>query len=285
MAALAPLRVPGPPPSAPLYGLVTTPGTIVEQADTHWLAGVVVDSYPTDLPNSHNPCSSGTARVKDVGEDPPKPEFSSFTCYLPVTCSGIGIGDTRGYDLLRNRAREAFVARESYLVERELAFARADSDRPHLTGLEVAEYLNGGAATGPVEALALLESAIGVTAQQGFIHLDPGSFVAMDAHGLFTDDGRTKRTNRGNTVIIGDGYIGTQPDAQGADADPLNDDQNWAFATGPVRISRDEINVPELADVFDHETNELTVRAERNYVVYWDEAFLRGVLVDRSTTP
>jgi hypothetical protein len=286
MGALAPLRVVGPPPTAPPYGLVTTPGTIVPQDDPHYLGGVVVDSYPDNVPSTHNPCAAGTSRVKDVGSDPPAPEFSSFTVYLPVDCSGIGVGDRAGADLLRNRAIETFQATESYGAERELMFADVDAaDRPHLSELTVAQYLNGGAATGPREALSLLESAIGLTGRNGFIHVDPGTFDAMASYPLFVAAGGVMRTLRGNTVIIGNGYIGSQPDAQGADADPLNDDQNWAFATGPVRVSRDDIFVPTLEEVFDATTNALTFRVERNYVAYWDTALLRGVLVDRSTTP
>lgn len=282
MAAIAPLRVVGPPPKAPLYGLVTTPGTIVEQADPHWRAGVLVDSYPTDLPAAHNPCAAGTSRVKNVGEDPPAPEFSSFTAYLPVTCSGLGIGSNAGSELLRSRALEAFVARESYLVELELAFGGVDIDRPHLTGAAWLTQLNGGAATGPREALALLERAIAGTAQQGFVHADPGTADMWFSWNLLEAAGGQLRTKRGNVVIIGDGYVGAQPDALPG----LTADQNWAFATGPVRLSRDDQpDVQQLNEVFNHETNELTFRAERNYVAYWDTALLAGVNVDRSTTP
>jgi hypothetical protein len=288
MGALAPLRIVGPRPTARPYGLVTTPGTIVSQDDlVHYLGGVAVDSYPADLPSTHNPCATGTSRVKDVGSDPPRPEFSSFTVYLPVDCSGLGIGNMAGAELLRNRARETFEAVETYGVERELAFADVDAaDRPHLTGLEVADYLNGGAATGPIEALALLEQSLGQTAREGFIHADPGTGAIWTAHNLIVPAGGTMRTVvKGTTVIIGDGYIGAQPDAQGRDADPLNDDQNWAFATGPVRVSRDELFVPTLREVFDHVTNGVSFKVERNYVAYWDTALLKGVNVDRSTTP
>ena len=287
MGALAPLRVTGPRPVARPYGLTTTPGTIVAQDDPiHVLAGVSVDSYPMDVPHTHGPCSNGTARVKAAGVDPPRPEFSSFTVYLPVSCSGLGIGNRAGAELLRNRAIEVFQATESYGVEVEFAFAPTDpADRPHLTSLEVVEYLNGGNATGPVEALALLEQAIGQTAREGFIHADPGTATSWIANNLIVPAGGTMRTVRGTTVVVGDGYIGAQPDAQGRDADALNDDQNWAFATGPVRVSRDEIGVPTLEQVFDHVTNGLTFRVERNYVAYWDTALLRGVNVDRSTTP
>lgn len=288
MGALAPLRVVGPRPTARPYGLLSTPGTIIAQDDlVHFMGGVAVDGYPADLPRTHNPCATGTSRVKDEGDPPPSGEFSSFTVYLPVTCGGLGIGNEAGADLLRRRAIEVFEATEQYGVERELAFADVDAaDRPHLTGLEVADYLNAGAATGPVEALALLEQAIGQTGREGVIHADPGTGASWTAHNLIAATGGTMRTViKGTTVIVGDGYIGAQPDAQGRDADPLNDDQNWAFATGPVRVSRDDIFAPSLREVFDHVTNGLTFRVERNYVAYWDTALLKGVNVDRSTTP
>jgi len=288
MGALAPLRVVGPRPTARPYGLVTTPGTIVSQDDmVHFMGGVAVDGYPADLPRTHNPCASGTSRVKDEGDDIPSGEFSSFTVYLPVTCNGRGVGNEAGAELLRRRAIETFEATETYGVERELAFADVDAaDRPHLTAVEVADYLNGGNATGPVEALALLEQSLGLTAREGFIHADPGTVTAWVSRQLVVPAGGTMRTvAKGTTVIVGDGYIGAQPDAQGRDADPLNDDQNWAFATGPVRVSRDELFVPTLREVFDHVTNGLTFRVERNYVAYWDTALLKGVNVDRSTTP
>lgn len=286
MAALAPLRVDGPPPTEAPYGLTTTPGTIVPQDDPHYLGGVAVDSYPDEVPLTHNPCAAGTSRVKDVGDDPPNPEFSSFTVYLPVDCSGLGVGDLAGAERLRNRAIETLRATETYGVELELAFAPVDvADRPHLTELTVAQYLNGGNATGPREALALLEDAIGLTARNGFIHTQPGTAVMWASYGLIMASGGTMKTIRGNTVIIGNGYLGAQPDAQGRDSNPLDDDTQWSFATGPVRVSRDEIFVPTLAEVFDHVSNGLTFRAERNYVAYWDTALLRGVNFDRSATP
>jgi hypothetical protein len=281
MAALAPMRVVGPAPKPPAYGLTTTPGTIVDQADPHWMAGVLVDSYPADLPRQHNPCSDGTSRVKATGEDPPSPEFSSFTVYLPVTCSGLGVGNEAGAQLLRNRALEAFRARETFGVERELAFGSVDIDRPHLTQIEVADQLNSGGAVGPREGISLLENAIGETAQEGVIHVDPATFDAGQAWGLFVANAGVMRTVRGNLVIIGNGYIGARPDAGPA----LGADHGWAFATGPVAVSRDEPQVQRTAEVFNHETNEITFRVERNYVAYWDTALLKGVLIDRSVTP
>lgn len=284
MAAMAPLRIDGPPPSPRPYGLVTTPGTIVPQGDPHWAAGVLIDSYPDDLPEGHNPCAVGTMRVKAEGTDPPMPEFSSFTVVLPFTCSGIGIGNEAGADRARSRVREAFVAKEGWYVERELAFGITDADRPHFTLPGLASYPAGiNTAVGPREALSLLENAIGDTAHDGVIHVDSGTFVAMAAWDLIDTDGNRAYTTRGTTVIIGDGYrpsSGLQPGTA------LTADESYAWATGPVRVIRDEVEVlGPTAQVLNRDDNSVTFRAERNYVAYWDTALLAGVRVDRSATP
>jgi hypothetical protein len=285
MAALAALRIDGPAPSARPYGLVNTPGTIVSQSDPHWAGGVVVDSYPDDLPESHNPCASGTMRVKAEGGDAPQPEFSSFTVVYPYSCSGIGLGNEAGAERARKIVRAAFVATETYQVERELAFGVTDTDRPHFTKPGLATYPAGAVntAVGPREALSLLENAIGGTAHDGMIHVDSGTAIAMMAWNLIDTDGTRAYTPRGTTVIIGDGYrpaSGLQPGSA------LTADESYAWATGPVRLTRDEVEVlGPTSQVLDTTTNRATFRAERNYVAYWDTALLAGVRVDRSATP
>jgi hypothetical protein len=285
VSALAPLRIDGPPPTPRPYGIVTTPGTIIPQGDPHWAGGVVIDSYPDDLPESHNPCAVGSTRVKAEGTTPPHPEFSSFTVVYPFTCSGIGLGNEAGANRARDRVRTAFVATEQYQVERELAFGVTDSDRPHFTQPGLASYPAGAVntAVGPREALSLLENAIGATAHDGMIHVDSGTFIAMAAWDLIDTDGTRAYTVRGTTVIIGDGYkpaSGLQPGSA------LTADESYAWATGPVRLTRDEVEVlGPTAQVLDTSTNQATFRAERNYVAYWDTALLAGVRVDRSATP
>jgi hypothetical protein len=283
MAALAALRIDGPPPTPRPYGIVNTPGTIVLEGDPHWRSGVVIDSYPTDLPESQNPCAVGTMRVKSEGTEPPMPEFSSFTVIVPFTCSGIGLGNEAGADRARSRVAEVFKAVEGYQVERELAFGVTDADRPHFTQPGLATFPAGGAGTavGPIESVSLLENAIGETARQGMLHTDPATFVSWVAQNLVETDGTRAYTRRGTTVIVGDGYIGAVIGAA------LSADQGFAFATGPVRLTRDD--APEVlgptAQVLDMTTYRATFRAERNYVAYWDTALLAAVRVDRSATP
>lgn len=282
MSALAALRIDGPPPTPRPYGIVTTPGTIVSEGDPHWRAGVVIDSYPTDLPESHNPCALGTMRTKSEGTTPPAPEFSSFTVVYPFTCSGIGLGNEAGAERARSRVREAFIATEGWDVERELAFGVSDTSRPHFTepGAQTFPAGAAGTAVGPRESAALLENAIGATARAGLIHLDPATAMSWMAWDLIDTDGTRAYTPRGTTVIIGDGYIGAV--VGGA----LAADEGFAWATGPVRLIRDEVEVlGPTAQVLDTETNLATFRAERNYVAYWDTALLAAVRVDRSATP
>ena len=112
------------------------------------------------------------------------------------------------------------------------------------------------------------------------IHLDPATAISWMAYDLIDTDGTRAYTPRGTPVIIGDGYIGAV--IGGA----LTADQGFAFATGPVRLTRDEVEVlGPTSQVLDTSTNRATFRAERNYVAYWDRALLAAVRVDRSTTP
>lgn len=282
-AGMSPLRIDGPPPTPRPYGIVNTPGTIVEQSDPHYLGGVLVDPYPSDLPSLHAPCVTGTMRVKDEGTTLDEfPDFSSFTVVYPITCSGIGMGNEAGAQRLRDRARTAFAATESYAVEFELATGLVGvSGQPHFTDSDLT-VLGAAGGVSPVEGIALLENAIGGTARQGMIHTDPGTFMSWASKGdLVSTDGRAAFTYRGTPVIIGDGYIGVSPGAT-----LVGTDHGYAYATGPVRLSRDEIEVIGLTrESLDTTTNIVTFRAERNYIAYWDKALQVAVRIDRSLTP
>jgi len=278
MAAIAALRIDGPLPVAAPYGLTNTPGVLADELDAHWQAGVAVESYPPDVPLTHDPCSVGTLRTKEEGGPIPMPEFSSFTVYFPMTCSGIGLGSAEGAERMRARARLALEATESYAVEQELAEAPSATSRPHLTDAAL-DFPAGMGAMSPRAGLEALENAIGLTARQGFIHVDPATASSLLAWDVLEASGATMRTRRGNTVIIGNGYIGSGPGGAPTGR------QSYAYATGPVRVIRGDVFVPDLASALDRETNVATFRAEREYVAYWDTALQAAVLVDRSLEP
>lgn len=277
--AIAALRIDGPLPVAAPYGLTNTPGILGSEEDGHWQAGVAVESWPTDLPLTHDPCSTGTLRLKEEGTEPPLPEFGSFTVYYPMTCSGLGLGNAQGAEKMRQRARMALEATESYAVERELAEAPSETARPHLTDANL-QYPVGMAAISPQAAVEALETAIGLTARQGMLHIDPATSIGLASRGVIEADGRTMRTKRGTTVIVGNGYIGAGPG--GAPTARTH----WIFATGPVRVLRSETPfIPDLASALDRETNIATFRAEREYVVYWDTALQAAALANMALEP
>jgi len=91
------------------------------------------------------------------------------------------------------------------------------------------------------------------------------------------------RTLLGTLVIPGQGYTDAIPEDVGGDP---SDCLEWAFATGPIEITRSEpfINPPSYAEALDTSTNIVTFRAERYYRVVWDTILQAGVLIDRNLT-
>lgn len=265
----------GPLPRRRKYDLLSQV-QFVDTGTVHSEAGVQVYPYPTDLPGVHNPCNAGSYGIKDDGSPTEVVEFGGFTAYLPISCTTRGIGNDEAFV---NRARLAFLAKESYAVELELGRDYAGIGNPHLTQGGIAPL--SAAAVKPSEALALLENAIAAdTAIEGLIHADPATVTAWAREFLVFHEGGELVTTNGTPVVAGAGYVGIHP----ADESAPGDTQGWAFATGPVQALRSEVFViPDtIKEAVDRTFNDVTYRAERNYVVDWDTAFLAEVLADRS---
>lgn len=174
---------------------------------------------------------------------------------------------------------------EEAAIENVLATGGAVPANPHLTDSNL-DQLNSGAATNPVEGLALLEEKIGGTKKGGIIHAAPATIAYWSWYRLIQEP--TKEgdlyTLAGTPVVCGYGYIGAHPDG-GSDVSPTED---WAFATGPIKIWREPaitIYPGSYREALDRHTNELTYRAERTYVITWDSVLQAGVLIDRATKP
>jgi hypothetical protein len=190
-------------------------------------------------------------------------------------CTTRGIGDDVAF---KNRAVRALAARESFGVEIQLARDVGAIGNAHLTQGGITPLAAG--AVSPSVGLALLENAIGETAQQGVIHADPATVSAWSKEFLVFHEGGDLLTVNDTPVAAGAGYIGIHPvDRGGPGAN-----QAWVFATGPIQVVRSEpFVIPEtIAEAVDREFNDVVYRAERNYVVDWDTALLAEVLIDRS---
>lgn len=311
-------RIDGPPPLAPLYGLLaaaqapaagvrlvvdTYDGQVVDLSagngpsmeevlaelraagsipanagQERWLNGVEVFPYPPDAGSIHDACATGTSAVKGDGEEVTNPQFGAITAYVAETCRSYKIWDQAAF---RARAVAALSAVESSIVARHFLTGEGlSTPNPHLADGN-ADILNGGHVTNAMNGLALLEQAIAETGRQGIIHCSP-QFAEGAAFGRLSLDNRTGviRTINGTVVIPDYGYaVSATPTGGSSPAGT----QEWIYATGPVDIRRSEVFVlPEnVSEALDRTNNAVTYRAERYYLIDWDTELQAAVLADR----
>lgn len=186
---------------------------------------------------------------------------------------------------------------EEAAVENVLCTGGAVPGNPHLTdpNLHVLNVVASGSGftikwTGlnPVEALAELEEQIGGTKKGGLIHAPPAVVTYWARYRCIQEP--TKQgdlyTLAGTPVVCGYGYINAVPD--GSNFGNLSNRQDWAFATGPVKIWREPgilLYPGSYREALNRSNNSLTYRAERPYVICWDGTLQTGVLIDRSIDP
>lgn len=288
--ALAPLLgIDGPLPLAPKFNFFSVALDLddprvreqlgIAQGD-RWQAGVNVVPRPTQTPLGWEPCSAGTMRTKENGEARDWFEFLPFVAYIPDFCSAMGIGD---FERFKELVEDALFALESYAAELQFASGSPIGTNLSLNHSSV-DDLGVGSAVGPIEGAALLENAIGETGRAGVLHVTPGIATSLAANDLVYQNGDVLRTiARDTAVIVGNGYIGTDPDTK---ASPSGDTE-WAFATGPVFAGRGPVRESDgpISEWLDREVNDVTYRGERELLVGWDGALLAGVRIDRSATP
>lgn len=283
--ALLPLDAPLPQPRR--YTLLDA-AQLIASADERWLAGAWVNGYPSGRPRTHDPCSTGTYRLKSADAGIARPMVGSFTVVVGGSCTAKSIGPAQSW--YTDRLSLAFQAVESEAVERMLA--NGDGHGGNLgayIGDANMEVLAGGAAQTRREGLALLERAIAEVGN-GMIHVSP-SLAALWAgdYLIVPERGQMRTLGNGTLVVVGAGYIGIRPDGYAG----LLDGEEWAFATGFVQVRRDEITIMpgQYSESLDREINELTFYAERDYLLTWvgrqdpgdEEHIQAGILVDRSS--
>lgn len=285
--ALLPLDAPLPQPRR--YTLLDAANLITPEED-RWLAGAWVNGYPAGRPFTHDPCSSGTFRLKAAEPTDARPMAGSFTVVVGGTCTARSIGsDLSWYE---DRLGLWFRAVESEAVERSFITGDGEPTIGAYVGDADISILNGGTAVSPREGMALLEDAIAAVGN-GIIHVAPATATYMQSYlEIATARDNQLRTGLGTLLVVGTGYRNTAPDGH---ADPTGK-QEWAYATGFVDVRRDPVPTilsTEYTQVLDRATNEVTMFAERNYLVTWvgrqatDDAnhIQAGVLIDRSLTP
>jgi hypothetical protein len=245
---------------------------VVERDATRVLNGVNVWAYPTGCSSLWEPCSDGTYRAKGSESEQPTTRFDSFVVYKPVTCSAIGLSDP---DELARRAEAALEATLSSAVEKALAEGVDQSSNPFFGDANVDDVSSGTAVPVGV-ALSLLEESIGGTCRMGMIHLTPASVVPASPYLNYRDP---LATRNGTPVVSGMGYQGIDTPWL-ASPDPGED---WAFATGPVRVYLGPVVLTSVKETLERDTNVLTFRAERYVLAIWDGVLQAAALVEWTT--
>ena len=263
------LNIDGPLPVAPQYRLLSVPGVVLEAGRE--LNGVNVWGFPEDTPSLWEPCSEGTFRTKGEESSWSQPRFDSFVAYLPITCSTI----TAAPEVFASRAEAVLEATISFAVEQALAQGVAGSSNPFFGDTNLTQL--GGGAVSAQAGINYLENAIGATGRGGMIHATPGTISAWNYVNLLTE-GEVLRTANGTPVVSGAGYINTDPTGL-TGSDPAVG-QEWAFATGPVRVYLGPGETLEVMEYVEHADNTITYRAERYVLATWDTALQSGVLID-----
>lgn len=280
------ILVNGPVPSPPEFNLLTVARPfdspdVGENVPERWAMGMAVWPYSPDLPSGHDPCADGTFAIKGSGSTSAVPKFASFTAYLAEHCSTLGTAwDIEGY---ADRAVAAFAGVEYYALEKQLMSGSYNASAPWICDLSVTYPTASATAISAEAALEFLEDAIGGTGRRGVIHATPSTVIAWARDWLVFKQGNQLVTTNGTPVVSGAGYIGAHPVAQPADA--ATSRKSWAFATGPIVYQRGSeiIQLPRTpAEAIDRSYNTVTYRAERDYIVGWDQQLQAAVHIDRS---
>ncbi len=263
----------GPPPVAPPHSLLNTEGVVVERDATRVLNGVNVWGYPTGCSSLWEPCDTGTFRVKDDDSTQPNVRFDSFVVYKPVTCSAMGLRDPQE---LFDRAEAVLEATISAGVERALA---SGVDLNPFFGDSNVDILNSGTAVSAKVGQSFLEEYLGTECRQGMLHFTPAIVSSLQSWPTTGSERQELFSINGTPIVSGMGY-------QGVDTAALSTPtakEDWAFATGPVKVYLGPVRLDSVRENLDREINLLTFRAERYVLAIWDTALQGAVLVDWST--
>lgn len=235
----------------------------------HWRNGIETEpwSCPIDVHAVNCDCVGTTTNnpTKELGpRGTGLVEADPFILHSDYNCSPFG----RTMEEARERARHRLLMSENNGLEQyamENLFAGAE--------VLVADTIMGG--------VAVLEQWLGDNVgTQGFLHAPYA--VAPYLHNgrlaLFCCDSVEQdglHTPVGNRWVLGAGYSANL----GPDGAPAPAGTAWLYATGPlVGIRGDVFFTPDLDHALDKATNDLTILAEREYVI-WSECDVAAVNV------
>lgn len=291
----------GPPPAPARYGLLQAaaalvPGVRFVSDDDRWLNGVKALPYPQHLGATHSPFDTSGSSIKEDGEGADEQKFFPFTAYVADKCSAYRLDDDAAYQA---RIMTRFASVESPQVAHALLTGDGlPVGSPRLSDGE-GEFPVGNTAVSLPQALGLLENEIARARRAGVIHMSPraATLLAGTGHVFMLDpQGRNAQdviyTRMGTLVIPDQGYVDGATPAPSPGSHPApSTNQEWLYASGPIELRRSDtyMNPPTLAEALDRglgatngEPNTITYRAERDYLISYDNLLQAAVLANYS---
>lgn len=263
MAVLTgPVYVNNPHPLKPRYGLFTVAGPILDLPAHASTGGLQYESAICEQINGYEIACADMAD-KEFGGGPELITGTPFAVQAGLECGTVGMDAGRARTMVLQR----LLAGEQARVE-DIFSQGTFGQSPSLANNAAAVTLT--AVTGLVEAIGALENFLYATSEfgsLGVVHVPLRYAAQVIADAMLHLDGDIWRTALGTAVSFGN-YAGL--DALGAD--PAAGHTNL-YITGPVGIwrARDEdIFVSPYEGAVNTTTNQVTMLAEREYVLTFD---------------
>jgi hypothetical protein len=111
------------------------------------------------------------------------------------------------------------------------------------------------------------------------LHYSPAVLAALQPWPTTGLERQSLVSINGNPVVSGMGYI----DVQTSDLSDPGTTEDWAFATGPVKVYLGPVSLSSVKENLDRSINLLTFRAEMYVLAIWDTALQSAVKIDWST--
>lgn len=261
-----PVFVPNPVPLTDRYGLfavATGPLTLPEKARG---GGIQYETGTCALPKGIEVECGPSDPAKVIENTPTVIVGTPFIVYSDLTCGAVGLGADRARTFLMERLKAGEQAVVENIFSNQL-FGQSPglSNNPDVVTVTAVT-------TGITDSVAVLEEAFyNIYGLPGTIHVPHVLAARLQEGGALRWDGRLWRTAAGSLVSIGN-YSGNEPDGD-APAAGLS----WIYMTGQVTIWRtpdSEVFIPPYETSINRATNQVSMVAEREYVITIDCAVL-----------
>lgn len=279
-----PLYVPPPVVERYPYGLFSI-AQLPVTSDPHWRCGIQWEPYACDQANTYpiDQCDTDPL-AKEFTDGVPLDTANGFVVYGNYRCRLPGRSDEAE---IRDRVTQSLLLGEQRAAEHAVWTGDAGNTPfladPAVTVLNANNPPTATDALTPAAAVAALEECAGNNySGTPVIHGPRGAIALLAAQQQLVRDGSQLRTWAGSQFAGYGGSPNTGPDGAPAPAGTF-----WLYVTGPVMIRRSEVLiVPDtLASALNRSTNEVTVLAEREYNVAFDDCARCAVLVSASGCP